>query len=246
MMKVVLSERLMMSARMAGYNHVAADIGCDHAHMDIWLLQNGLADACIAMDVRPGPLEKAKRNLELYGCDRKVELRLGNGFAQLRPGEADCAFLTGMGGALMTQILEEGLGTNGHLKDAPPKKLILQPQSHVYDVRRWLGCNRWRIVDEDMVYEDGKYYVSVLTEPYDPQTEQSEAGYERLNDVQLEFGPVLCRKKPDTFMKYLEMYERKCNRKIEELKNAKTQEACGRSGHFEWLKREAAKLLSST
>ncbi len=232
-----------MSARMAGYNRVIADIGCDHAHMDIWLLQNGLTDSCVAMDVRSGPLEKAVRNLELYGCADRVELRLSDGFAALKPAEADCAFLTGMGGALMSRLLEDGLGKGGHLRDNPPGKLILQPQSHFYDVRRWLDEHGWGIRDEDMTFEDGKYYVSMRAEP----EERCKTGHEseaagRLDDVQLEFGPVLCVKKPDVFIQYVKMYKRKCERKLEELANSGSADADRKREWFERMRDEAEKL----
>lgn len=37
-------------------------------------------------------------------------------------------------------------------------ELVLQPQSEIVRVRLWLWQNGWEIVQEDMVFEDGKYY----------------------------------------------------------------------------------------
>ena len=41
----------------------AADVGCDHGYVSIYLVTHGIADSCIAMDVRSGPLSGAKENV---------------------------------------------------------------------------------------------------------------------------------------------------------------------------------------
>ncbi len=159
-----LSERLLMSLRMVDKTDCVADVGCDHAHMDIKLLKDGIAQKCIAMDVRTGPLEKAEENLKLYGYCDKVELRLSDGLSYLRPGEAQYVIIAGMGGVVMRTILERGLGKNGHLRDNKPV-LVLQPQSHIYEIRKWLYDNNYEIVDEALCYEYGKYYFAIKAVP---------------------------------------------------------------------------------
>ena len=130
MIPVKLSSRLRMSAEMIEPCHCVADIGCDHAHTDIWLIVNGIAEHCIGMDVRKGPLEKALANLKMFGCEEQVELRLSDGFDALRPFEAECAVAAGMGGIVMRTILERGLGEGGHLKDACRNDFRLQSQAY--------------------------------------------------------------------------------------------------------------------
>ncbi|MCR5323751.1 MAG: class I SAM-dependent methyltransferase [Lachnospiraceae bacterium] len=159
-----LSERLLMSLRMVDKTDCVADVGCDHAHTDIKLLKDGIAQKCIAMDVRTGPLGKAEENLKLYGYCDKVELRFSDGLNYLYPGEAQYVIIAGMGGIVMRTILERGLGKNGHLKDDKPI-LVLQPQSHIYEIRKWLYENGYEIVDEDLCYEDGKYYFAIKAVP---------------------------------------------------------------------------------
>ena len=39
---------------------VTADIGCDHGFTSIYLLEQGLADHVIAMDINEGPLQRAR------------------------------------------------------------------------------------------------------------------------------------------------------------------------------------------
>ena len=50
-MKVELSERMQSVARLVTKTGTAADVGCDHGYVAIWLVQNHVCDRVIAMDV---------------------------------------------------------------------------------------------------------------------------------------------------------------------------------------------------
>ena len=65
-----------------------------------------------------------------------------------------------MGGELVIHILRDGEAV---CKAA--KELILQPQSELAKVRRFLRENGYHIADEDMVLEDGKFYPMMRVEP---------------------------------------------------------------------------------
>ena len=83
-----------------------------------------------------------------------IETRLSDGLSALKTGEADTVLIAGMGGALMERILAEGREGFGD----GAKELVLQPQSEIWKVRRWLAENGWEIVWEDIVLDEGKYY----------------------------------------------------------------------------------------
>lgn len=148
-----LSRRLQAVAALAEPGKTIADIGCDHGYVGIWLIQQGIFSKVIAMDVRSGPLETAGKNIALYGLEDAVELRLSDGLHMLELGEADSMICAGMGGALICRILENDLE-----KAKAMKQIILQPQSELFMVRRFLRKHGYIIVKEDMVKEDGKYY----------------------------------------------------------------------------------------
>lgn len=148
-----LSRRLQAVAALAEPGKTAADIGCDHGYVSIWLIQQGIFSKVIAMDVKPGPLETAGKNVALYRMEDAIELRLSDGLRMLEIGEADCMICAGMGGALICRILE------GEPEKAQAMgQIILQPQSEISLVRRFLRQHGYVIVKEDMVKEDGKYY----------------------------------------------------------------------------------------
>ena len=137
-----------------------ADIGTDHAYLPIWLIEQGIASRAIAMDLREGPLSRARSNIELMGLADRIETRMSDGFAGLHKDEAQVAVIAGMGGRLMKKMIEE----------IPPaslgiRQLILQPQSEVPELWDSIRQHDWTVIDERMVYEDGKFYTMMRAIP---------------------------------------------------------------------------------
>ena len=86
-----------------------ADIGCDHAYTSIYLVEKGLAQNVVAMDVAEGPLKSAMKNIDSFGLGERIETRLSDGMTALVPGETDVAIIAGMGGLLVIDILRRGM-----------------------------------------------------------------------------------------------------------------------------------------
>ena len=213
---------------MVGPCDTVADVGCDHAHTCIWLLQNGTARRCIGMDVRKGPLKKAEENLELYECADLVELRLSFGLEELRPGEANAIVIAGMGGEMIRDILEHDRTTRNVLGSSAEAGLsstgtaapvlVLQPQTHFEYVRMWLAGNGWEITDEDMCREDDKFY---------PCIKAVKAGTDGtpLTSDEIYFGPRLLERKHPVLKEFLEIEYRKKKYMLGQIGKGKTPEA---------------------
>lgn len=167
-----LSPRMMMAANMVRSGSRICDIGTDHAYLPAYLIQNGIASKALACDLRRGPLSNAAKTVEACGLEESIELRLSDGFDEIEPFEADDFIICGMGGTLMTELVSRA----GWLKD-PHKRLILQPQSHSEDIRKYLCENGFEILFEDACTDDGKLYIALAAE-YTGQTDaKSEAYY---------------------------------------------------------------------
>lgn len=149
-----LSLRMQQVADFVIPCRTAADVGCDHGYVSIYLLQHGIAERVIAMDVRRGPLSRAEQNRDAAKLQESMECRLSDGLDRLNPGEADVIIIAGMGGPLMIDILERG-----RKKGALAKQLVLQPQSDIPAVRRYLHKTGYAIVREAFLKEEGKYYT---------------------------------------------------------------------------------------
>ena len=156
MEKVKLSNRLESIVGMVTPKSRVCDVGCDHAFTDIALVQRGIAISALAMDVKDGPLERAKEHIAEYGLEDLIVTRLSNGLKKYSIGEADSLIISGMGGPLMQSILSENWNNTRDFKE-----MIFSPQSEIYEFRCFLKENGIEIIDEDMVKEDGKYYTII-------------------------------------------------------------------------------------
>lgn len=148
-----LSKRLMAVADLVTAGSFIADIGTDHGYVPIYLMKHGRIRGAIASDVNQGPLERARRHIVQEGLEGQVKLRLSDGLKSIGEDEADTIVAAGMGGGLIVRILDEGGKTAEALKEC-----VLQPQSEVWKVRKYLACHGWTVKAEDMVEEEHKFY----------------------------------------------------------------------------------------
>ena len=129
-----LSKRLYAVAALVTEGASVADVGTDHGYIPIYLIQEKIASRVIAMDINKGPLERARDTYsEEQGLSDRIETRLSDGTQALVPGEADTLITAGMGGGLVIHILEDGKEVISQMKTC-----ILQPQSEIDKVRRYL------------------------------------------------------------------------------------------------------------
>lgn len=166
-----LSERMLMAARMVRNGKAVADIGTDHAYLPAYLILRGISPKALACDVRNGPLENAKKTVEAYSIEDKITLRLSDGFDEIKPSEADDFIMCGMGGTLMEQLV-----SRTHWLKNKDKRIIVQPQSHAEDIRRFFVENGFEILFEDACIDGGKLYCAMTAE-YTGKTEAKSVSY---------------------------------------------------------------------
>ena len=155
-----------MAARMVRSGSRVADIGTDHAYLPSALILDGTINSAIAADLRKGPLENAQATVSSYSVADKIELRLSDGLTAISPDEVDDIIIAGMGGILISEILEAAPWVKNNRY-----KLILQPQSHDEILRGWLWDNGFEILEEASCFDDGKAYVC-MSAAYSGVTEE--------------------------------------------------------------------------
>ena len=148
-----LSLRLSTLAGMVTPGSRLVDVGCDHGYLPIYLVKNKIIPSAIAMDVRMGPLSKARENIRQYELSDYIETRLSYGLRELTVGEGDTLTIAGMGGPLMETLLDECPQVRESFSE-----MILQPQSDIGHFRHFIRSLGWEIVQEKIVLEDGKFY----------------------------------------------------------------------------------------
>ena len=171
-----------------------ADVGTDHGYIPIALVERGIAVRAIAMDLRPGPLERAEEHIRRAGLWGSVETRLSDGLSKLSPGDVDAAVIAGMGGELIIHILE-----NGRHVWQDMGRFILSPQSDLDKVRRYLKEQGFGLIDEAMVEEEGKFYTVMAVSQAEgiswPPGRDKESAYL--------YGPVLIEKRDPVLLRFL-------------------------------------------
>ncbi|NLO10371.1 MAG: SAM-dependent methyltransferase [Clostridiales bacterium] len=192
-----ISRRLQQVAEMVTPGNRVADIGCDHAYTAIYLLINRLSPYVVAMDINQGPLDRAKENVEKYGVEDKVSIRKSDGLKMLNPGEVDTILIAGMGGRLTLQIL-----TSRMKIVSAAKELVLQPQSETYLVRKTLKELGYVIIKENMLKEDGKYYVIMKLKPCSENLHDKD--YQLLKPEHIYFGRILLEERNPVLLEHLQ------------------------------------------
>ncbi len=175
----------------------AVDVGCDHGYIPAALVLSGKCPRAAACDVVPGPLGKASENIHAMGLEGCVELILSDGLKNpdiyrmtKECGGKGTLIIAGMGGILMRRILTEAPDLEGTFS-----RLVLQPQSDIALVRKWLGEHGWAIVREEMLTEDGKFYTLFAAE--------KASGCPEMSEEELEFGPLLLKMADPVLRQYL-------------------------------------------
>lgn len=201
-----LKGRLKLIADKVPECNVLADIGTDHAYIPIYLVQNGVCQKAIASDVKIGPVKMARNNISLYKLSEKIETRLGNGLDTIEINEADSIIIAGMGGTLLTELLEANKP-----KAVSTETLVLQPMNDLHVVRKWLYDNAFEIYDEEMVAEGPKLYCVLSAKFSGIKKEYS--------DFELHVGQSLINKKDPLLDSFCSMKVKQIDRVLEQLED---------------------------
>lgn len=152
-MTVKLNARLGQLASYIKNGESVCDVGTDHGYLPIYLAQNDITDKIIMSDVSRGSLDKAVADAGEELTDPGVlDARKGDGLDVLEPGEVDDVVIAGMGGLEILDILSWDIS-----KTLTFSKFILQPRRDAALLRKWLEINRFTIIDQTVVPENGRY-----------------------------------------------------------------------------------------
>ena len=166
-----LKNRLNTIAFLVPIGARVADIGTDHGHLPISLIKRQIASKVIACDINEKPLINAKTNIEKTKTEN-IELRLGDGLAPIKPQEVDCIIIAGMGGEVISNILD----ASPFVKDKG-YTLLLQPMTSADLLRRYLYNNGFSIVSETAATEGKRIYTVIKAVFTGEKKEKKEAFY---------------------------------------------------------------------
>ena len=174
------NKRIEAISQLIDNDESVIDIGCDHGFLAKMLRIKGNNKLIICSDNKIGPLNNARNNL--IGYDN-INFELTDGVDNIDT-VCDVCVLAGMGHNTVISIIENN---ENYFRNC--KKIIIQVNSVVAQMRQYLSNHKFQIIDECMVY-DYKYYQIMVVK----------TGQQQLNELQIEFGPVLLEKKGEVFL----------------------------------------------
>ena len=148
-----------MCADFVRQNARLADIGTDHAYLPLWLCLNGTCPSAIAADINPDPLSRGQAAIKSFNAEHLISTRLSNGLEKISGDEADDIVIAGMGGELISQIIE-----NWEFSKDRSKHFILQPMTKSEELMRWLFANGFSVIKRDCCTAANKCYTVILAE----------------------------------------------------------------------------------
>ena len=186
---------------------VLADIGTDHGYLPIYLIRKNIIKKAISK----GSCDKAYRNIVLYNMDNSIDVRCGNGLEVIgNDDDIDCIVIAGTGGLLAISILKSNVSAVSRTS-----QLILQPQRDIDKVRQYIHSIGFKIENEDMIKEKGKYYTVI----------KAVKGSENFTDLENYFGRVLIERKSPLLKEFATEEHNKIMNVLENMKsNNKTED----------------------
>ncbi len=202
---MILTPRLLKIAKMVNFK-TAADIGTDHAKLPVYLVEKEICRKVVASDVADGPVLACKKSVALSGFSEQIDIRKGDGLRTLKPGEVETVIIAGMGGDLISCILDNNDDICGCSKE-----IILQPMTHIIQLRIFLKQNNFKILDEALVKEKDKIYTII-------RVIKGKNQYKR--NIDYIISPILITNKDPLLGEYVKRQIQKYKKEFEGLKSA--------------------------
>lgn len=178
-----LPPRLRAVAGLVPDGAPVVDVGSGHGLLCLWLLARGKTPRCFATerDRAAGACLVDLRDIP------GLEVRLGDGLQALEPGDRpEVLVISGLGARSMVRILEKARARIARLR-----RLVLQPQTEIGRLRRWIVDHRLTLTEERITLDRGRFYVTIAA---DARPTVRPVSHPALSfDDLMEAGPCLVR-----------------------------------------------------
>lgn len=164
------------------------DVGSDHGFLPLYLLLNKKINKAIIGEINYGPLDQAKKNFMKYP-ELNCEFVLSDGLRSY-DNSIDSVVIAGMGFETIQHIIIQDIDK---FKKIP--QILIQSNTKIDQLREFLNCNNFEIIDEDII-KDRKYFYPIVKVKYNDFKQQ-------LTYEELQFGPILIKKSNKVFHDYL-------------------------------------------
>lgn len=207
----VLLNRLTAVADMLIKDKPVADIGADHAWLSIYLIKNELVPRVIIGELGDGPFGRAFKAVLESNLQDRIELRQGNGLQVLKAGEVASVALAGMGGDTILDILSHDWAKAGSFE-----RFVFQPMTKSGVLRRALASQGWKVIEENVLQENGRFFIVIASEP-------GNSPYE-LSNLEIDIGSSILKADNDIKRMFLKSSLAKYSRITTELSYSRCEQ----------------------
>ena len=183
------------------------DVACDHALLSIYLYEKNNNLNILASDINPNPLKKARETLVKNNLLDKIELKQSDGIELLEKNST--VIIAGLGRDTIVDILNKDKNKLEYIDN-----LIISSHSKIEEVREEIVKLGFKITEEEIVYDEDKYYIIILFTK----------GNEEYSSKEYLMGPYLLTHKDEMFNKYYNYLVNKYLDVISKMPNNETKE----------------------
>ena len=152
----MIDERLKSLVKYVDKKDNIIDVGCDHALLDIYLVQNNITNSVIVSDISNNALQQGINNIKKYNLDDRIDVRCGNGLEVLNnEDDINTIIISGMGTNTILDILN-----NNYLSKV--NKLIIQSNKDYYLLRSEVTKLGFIISNEEVIVVNNKLYINII------------------------------------------------------------------------------------
>lgn len=200
---IKLSNRLKKIAELVDFGATVIDVGTDHGYVPNFLCEKKISRDIIATDISKNSLEKSIELTRERDNEKYIRNILANGIVK---ENRDNIIIAGLGGIQIAEII---LNSIEIARSA--KKLILQPMQKTNILRRELNNMGFEIIDEEIIFEDDRYFEIILAR-YSGQIK-------KLEEVDFYFSNNLIKKKDKVYLDFLSERQRELEKILKNINN---------------------------
>lgn len=200
---IKLSNRLKKIAELVDFGASVIDVGTDHGYVPNFLCEKNISRDIIATDISRNSLKKSIDFTKELGNEKYIKNILANGIVNEK---RDDIIIAGLGGIQIAEIILNSLDIS---KNA--KKLILQPMQKTNILRRELNNMGFLIIDEEIIYEDERYFEILVAKFTGKKI--------NFNEVDYYFSKILIEKKEKVYLEFLKERKIELQNIISSIKN---------------------------
>nr|WP_311565190.1 class I SAM-dependent methyltransferase [Peptoniphilus grossensis] len=200
---IKLSNRLKKIAELVDFGATVIDVGTDHGYVPNFLCEKKISRDIIATDISKNSLEKSIELTRERDNEKYIRNILANGIVK---ENRDNIIIAGLGGIQIAEII---LNSIEIARSA--KKLILQPMQKTNILRRELNNMGFEIIDEEIIFEDDRYFEIILARYF--------GEIKKLEEVDFYFSKSLMEKKDKVYLDFLRERQRELEKILSNINN---------------------------